>query len=282
MAAAHQMPRFRKLFFVLLGLGALLGIYYAMAQHVAQSRSAPPVPDASVYRADAPPGVMPQHVLEGLVLLRPEQVLKAPLVDGFQWPCGSPSGAMMYDAQPFGAMNAKRHGHHTGQDLNGIGGQNSDLGVAVNAAARGLVVYSGEPSPEWGNVVVLAHRVPGQEGVVQTLYAHLQECHVRVGQLVSRGQPIGSMGSAGGRYWAHLHFEAIPSWCIEAGMPGYHPGGTMNRMDPAELIRRFPAPAFSDAYEQVRRLRIREAASEQTRPAPSSSSSPSSTTTYSL
>ena len=52
-------------------------------------------------------------------------------------------------------MNAARGGRHTGQDLHGIGGENTDEGLPVRAAGRGLLIYAGEPSPDWGNVVVL-------------------------------------------------------------------------------------------------------------------------------
>ena len=166
---------------------------------------------------------------------------------------------MIYDAQPFGALNEKRHGHHTGKDLNGIGGQNTDLGEPVCAAGRGLVVYSGVPSDEWGHVVVLAHRIPGEKGIVQTLYAHLNTREARVGQLVDRGQRIGTIGTANGKYLAHLHFETIRSLSTEAGMRGYHPSGVMNRMNPTELIRNYPAPPMPDPYAEVRRVRAREA-----------------------
>ena len=209
-----------------------------------------------------------QPLIDGLIPLRAKDLVEAPVVDGFQWPCGAPNGAMIYDAQPFGSMNRKRNGHHTGRDLNGIGGQNTDLGLPVCAAARGLVVYSGEPSPEWGNVVVLAHRMP-DGAIMQTLYAHMQQREAHVGQHVCRGQRIGSIGTAGGRYLAHLHFEAIPSLSMEAGMPGYHPDGTMNRIDPAELIRQHPAPAIPDPYLEIRRLRFLEAEQQRQTHSPS-------------
>lgn len=238
---------YRKMFYALVVIGVA-----AAACWYAWPRSAP--------AKEAPAA---QRLVGGMLLLRPEQLVSAPVVDGFQWPCGAPGGAMAYDAQPFGAMNEKRHGRHTGQDINGIGGGNTDEGVPVCAAGRGLVVYSGEPSADWGNVVILAHRLPGQPGVVQTLYAHLKTREARVGEVVSRGERIGSVGTAGGRYLAHLHFEAIRSLSTEAGMPGYHPEGTMNRMDPAELMRRYPAPAVPDALQAVRRLRVREAATQR-------------------
>lgn len=214
----------------------------------------------NIFAADEPLSSLPEKIAPGIILLTPEQMLLTPPADGFQWPVGTRAMGMMYDAQPFGTLNPQRGGYHSGQDLNGIGGENTDEGEPVCAAARGLVVYSGEPHPGWGNVVVLAHRLPGSKRLVQTLYAHLKERSVRPGQLVGRGQRIGSIGTANGHYLAHLHFEAIESLSQEAGMPGYHPGGTMNRLNPAELIAAYPAPDIADPYEQVRRLMIREAA----------------------
>lgn len=213
------------------------------------------------YSAAEPLSTLPANGIHpGFIQLTAEQMVKIPLADGFQWPVGTPAMGMMYDAQPFAAMNEKRGGYHTGQDLNGIGGENTDEGEPVQAAARGLVLYSGNPGSGWGNVVVLAHRLPGSDDIIQTLYAHLAERRVRPGQTVGRGQQIGTIGTADGAYLAHLHFEAISSRVQEAGMPGYHPDGTMNRINPATLIAEHPAPAAADPYEQVRRLLIIETA----------------------
>lgn len=249
---------YRKVFIALLVAG-VVGLSCMVAWQSSQSRADAPAPQ---------PVAAEQPLIGGLILLRPEQVVGAPVVDGFQWPCGAPQGAMIYDAQRFGSMNNKRGGRHTGQDLNGIGGENTDEGLPICAAGRGVVVYSGVPSAEWGNVIILAHRLPGQDGqVVQTLYAHLSTREARVGEIVSRGERIGTMGTADGAYLAHLHFEAIPSLCTEAGMPGYHPSGTMNRMNPAELISRYPAPPIPDALESVRRLRRQQATQHRQTPA---------------
>lgn len=218
---------------------------------------------AGLYGQDVPPASLPETLLPGLVLLTPHQLALIPQADGFQSPCGTAQGGFTYDAQPFGTNNEKRGGLHTGCDINGIGGEDTDLGLPVNAAARGLVVYSGEPSPAWGKVVVLAHRLPGDSRVIQTLYAHLDKNIVNLGQFVSRGETIGTVGTANGHYKAHLHFEAIASVCTEAGQPAYTPDGTMNRLDPKKLLASYPAPAVPDPYETVRRLRIREAGIQQ-------------------
>ena len=218
---------------------------------------------AGLYGQDVPPATLPENLLTGLVLLTPHQLALIPLADGFQSPCGTAAGGFVYDAQPFNTMNEKRGGYHAGSDINGIGGEDTDLGLSVHAAARGLVVYSGEPSPGWGKVVVLAHRLPEDSRIIQTLYAHLDKSIVRQGQFIARGEPIGTVGTANGHYKAHLHFEAISSVCTEAGMPAYSPGGTMNRLNPQKLLATHPAPAVPDPYETVRRLRVREAGLQQ-------------------
>lgn len=157
------------------------------------------------------------------------QKLNQPIVDRLDEPMGSENGALVYNAQPFWAMNETRGGHHTGDDLNGIGGMNTDLGDPVFAAADGLVVYSGIPSPGWGRVLVLSHRLP-DGNAFQTMYAHLQRIDVPLGSLIGRGQIIGAVGGAEGIYPAHLHYEIRTGDGVDIGA-GYaaHP---LNRVDP--------------------------------------------------
>lgn len=254
----------------LLGIGVIgVGVIAYLNNDAAEAPAAPAT--AGIYGQDVPPAGIPEQLLPGLVLLTPHQLAITPYVDGFQSPCGTATGGFTYDAQPFNTMNEKRGGHHTGADINGIGGEDTDLGLPVHAAARGLVVYSGEPSPEWGKVVVLAHRLPGDSRIIQTLYAHLDKSIVSVGRVVSRGEAIGTVGTANGNYLAHLHFEAIASVCTEAGQPAYSPAGTLNRLDPQQLLASHPAPAVPDPYDTVRRLRVREAALQQSPAAPAGS-----------
>lgn len=259
MAERPRISRTRWIFLALLSTGLISAVAYIGWGQLRQPDMARQM-TTSIYDCDTALEQMPEKLLTGLLLLRPEELVNAPIVDGFISPIGASNGAMSYDAQSFGAPNPKRGGQHCGQDLNGIGGCNTDEGEPVRAAGRGLVVYSGTPSPDWGNVVVLAHRLPGDARVIQTLYAHLKEIHVKPGQFVPRGYTIGSIGTANGHYLAHLHFEAISSVCGEAGMPGYSAKGVMNRLDPEELFTHHPAPPIPDPYGSVRRLRQREAA----------------------
>ena len=146
---------------------------------------------------------------------------------------GTEQGALTYDAQPFWSDNSKRGGHHSGDDLNGIGGQNSDLGDPVYAVGCGLVIYRGEPSPGWGNTLTLAHRTP-KGNILLSMYAHLQKINAAYGDLLPRGNVLGEVGTANNRYLAHLHLEMLESSGVHIGR-GYasHPG---ERISPTKTI----------------------------------------------
>jgi murein DD-endopeptidase MepM/ murein hydrolase activator NlpD len=73
----------------------------------------------------------------------------------------------------------------------------------VVASDGGTVVVAGWPDGYgYGNRVVINHG-----NGYQTLYAHLSNIYVSVGQTVSRGQTIGQMGNTGRSTGTHLHFE---------------------------------------------------------------------------
>ncbi|MFN8471256.1 MAG: peptidoglycan DD-metalloendopeptidase family protein [Anaerolineae bacterium] len=97
---------------------------------------------------------------------------------------------------------------HTGEDWNGPGACDEDLGQPVYAAANGIVTASGYYVPSWGRIVLLEHTLPGG-AKVWTQYAHLKERLVNQGDIVTRGQQIGSMGKGANdnTFCAHLHFE---------------------------------------------------------------------------
>jgi len=85
---------------------------------------------------------------------------------------------------------------HTGIDLV------EPFGSPVYAADDGVVALVGSSSSGYGNYVVIAH-----SGGLDTLYGHLSTALVKVGQVVTQGQPIGMEGSTGNSTGAHLHFE---------------------------------------------------------------------------
>jgi len=88
-------------------------------------------------------------------------------------------------------------------------------GTPVLAAAAGVVVVTGDDTQTryapyfnfYGNLVMLEHDLPGVAQPVFTLYAHLSQVLVRVGQRVESGQHIGAVGMTGSATGSHLHFE---------------------------------------------------------------------------
>ncbi|NCN58958.1 hypothetical protein COW99_03645 [Candidatus Roizmanbacteria bacterium CG22_combo_CG10-13_8_21_14_all_38_20] len=73
---------------------------------------------------------------------------------------------------------------------------------SIAAADTGTVVYAGCLKWGYGCHVIVDHG-----NGFQTLYAHLSQYYVNVGDAVARGQSIGQMGSTGRSTGTHLHFE---------------------------------------------------------------------------
>jgi hypothetical protein len=93
---------------------------------------------------------------------------------------------------------------HEGLDLT-----NRAAGGEVRAVAPGLVVTTRTGwGGGWGNMVVLAHRLPGGD-LLFSLFAHLLpgSIAVREGEVVALGQPLGKIGSTGHSSGPHLHLE---------------------------------------------------------------------------
>jgi murein DD-endopeptidase MepM/ murein hydrolase activator NlpD len=136
-------------------------------------------------------------------IVSPIDLASLPTATRFDFPIGSEHGAMTYNAQPFTEKM------HLGDDLNGIGGENSDLGDPIFAVADGQVLAARDGGPGWGNVIIVLHayRENGARKYVQSFYGHVQTILVAPHEMVNRGQQIATIGTGGGKYWAHLHFE---------------------------------------------------------------------------
>ena len=74
-------------------------------------------------------------------------------------------------------------------------------GTPVKAPAGGRVVFAG-PSPGYGVTVIVEH-----VREVKTLFGHLRDTAVSVGQRVEAGQRIASTGESGRTTGPHLHYE---------------------------------------------------------------------------
>jgi hypothetical protein len=145
----------------------------------------------------------PKYVDPAFRIPSPLELASLPTATHFDFPLGNENGAMAYNAQLF------TENKHLGDDLNGIGGENSDLGDPIYAIADGRVLLARDGGPGWGNVVILLHAYleNGERKYVESYYGHVQDMLVHPGETVKGGQQIATVGTANGRYFAHLHFE---------------------------------------------------------------------------
>ncbi len=72
----------------------------------------------------------------------------------------------------------------------------------ILAADTGVVIRAGWDNTGYGNMVMIDHG-----NGYRTLYGHMSQILVSVGQHVNQGQQIGVMGSTGRSTGTHLHFE---------------------------------------------------------------------------
>ena len=115
-----------------------------------------------------------------------------PSAQGFVYPtegaAGSPFGPRLHPILGYVRM-------HSGLDMGG------NTGDPIWASKQGEVILAGW-NGGYGNSVVIAH-----EGNVTTVYGHMSQVAVSVGQQVVTGEFIGQVGSTGLSTGPHLHFE---------------------------------------------------------------------------
>lgn len=124
------------------------------------------------------------------------------------WPTERPYTITTYFGYRWGSM-------HAAIDISGTG-HGSDIYAAnngtVTAASSGCSVGNASCNGRRGNYVTINHNIGGYS----TTYMHMDRINVKVGQVVSRGQKIGTMGNTGEVYpiptssspysGTHLHF----------------------------------------------------------------------------
>lgn len=160
----------------------------------------------------------------------PDPIIPSPC-DGFDFPVGPPDANGYYNAQKF------TRNEHLGDDWNGLGGGNTDLGDPVYSVADGIVVYAEDWEGGWGNVIRVWHNMGTIEepDLVESLYGHLDTIMTNSGDTILRGQQIGTIGDAHGMYYAHLHLEIRDSLNMPIG--GGYDGDTIGWRNPTKFIR---------------------------------------------
>ncbi len=144
-----------------------------------------------------------------------------PPADGFDFPVGDANASGPYKDIATGigyyGWRIATHfaenyelGIHTGEDWNGNGGGNTDLGQDVHAVANGRVTFAQHCGRLWGNVIIIEHHFyeNHERRKIISLYAHLNEIKVKEGAVVQRRQVIATIGQDPDKLFAaHLHLE---------------------------------------------------------------------------
>lgn len=110
---------------------------------------------------------------------------------------------------PFGDTSDGKYDIHHGVEFN------NPSGTEVMAAGDGIVKVAGDDLKIrysnlldfYGNVVIIEHQQNEIPEPIYTVYGHLSEINVSVGQEVHQGQLIGLVGATGYAIGSHLHFE---------------------------------------------------------------------------
>ena len=126
---------------------------------------------------------------------------------------GVGTGSFVWPTGPGGGISRGFGNGHGGMDI-----WNS-YNTPIYAADSGVVIVSQDTGVGYGRYVIIDH----QNGIA-TLYGHLNQRLVEVGEVVAKGQLIGLMGSTGYSTGSHLHFE------VRIG------GGYSGRVDPAPWL----------------------------------------------
>ena len=109
----------------------------------------------------------------------------------------------------------------------------NDYGTNVYPIANGKVVFAGYASDGYGNKIIVHHNINGRN--YSSLYGHLSSINVSKGQIVTKDQVIGHVGSTGRSYGNHLHLNVCVGLksCVSRG----------DTVDPGAYIN-FPANKF--------------------------------------
>ncbi|MEK7565910.1 MAG: M23 family metallopeptidase [Patescibacteria group bacterium] len=131
-----------------------------------------------------PGGVPSEEIVRPVYQMTPSQTLFARGSGALSWPGN-------------GILSQYFSWYHNGIDIANA------AGTAVAAADSGRVVLSerGGWNGGWGSYIKIDHG-----NGLDSLYAHLSEANVNVGDNIGRGQLIGRMGSTGRSTGSHLHF----------------------------------------------------------------------------
>ncbi len=122
-------------------------------------------------------------------------------VGSISLPEGAPTIAQGYNPRPSDDSGASPGAGHEGIDIY------AGRGTPVIAPASGLVIDSYH-EPFYGNHIVIDHGRDENGKVIRSKFLHLDTRLIEKGEVVIRGEKIGTLGSSGIlASYPHLHFE---------------------------------------------------------------------------
>src|SRR6056297_2131985 len=114
-----------------------------------------------------------------------------------------PSGYPLEQATVTSSFGMREHPVVEGTRLHGGVDLRASIGTRVTATADGVVEYAGNNvGSGMGKMIKIVHNYG-----FSTIFAHLSEIDVEVGEYISQGEPIGRSGNSGLSEAPHLHYE---------------------------------------------------------------------------
>ena len=155
---------------------------------------------------------------------------RCPTATRFDFPLGNENGAFAYNAQRF------TENRHLGDDLNGIGGENSDFGDPIFAVADGRVLLAreGGRAGAMSSSSFMPTKKTAFANTCSPITRMSKRCwlgRARMCGADSRSRPL-ELRTA--QYFAHLHFEMREFITPFIG-PGYRQD-TRGWINPSEFI----------------------------------------------
>lgn len=187
----------------------------------AQEYASPPVSTATLSLDQSPSSTfqyLPSTITATILFISPSPATMLPtsptvaILPGhflLRRPVAPPGNDWIEASYRYGSTQKGAREIHHGVEMENF------LGTPVLASAEGSVIVAGNDQeiaygPKknfYGQLVILKHDFPELDQPLYTLYAHLSQVSVKVGQTVKTGQMLGLVGMTGWAIGYHLHFE---------------------------------------------------------------------------
>ncbi|MFH1257298.1 MAG: peptidoglycan DD-metalloendopeptidase family protein [Candidatus Micrarchaeota archaeon] len=133
------------------------------------------------------------------------------IIDNYRYSLSTPLDSVCFLAD-------RQNRQHQGIDI--VGTPDADGKARVYAPFAGEVVSARMREDCYGNTVIMRHSVAGEPDFY-TLYGHLAEINVRIGDKLSKGSIVGVMGNSKGKdcneeIGLHLHFQTCSQYDVSA------------------------------------------------------------------